>query len=151
MSTDPSAARLELLQGTLDLLILRTLLPGPAHGSRILIADGNYAHRTNSHPRARVIHLNLRPGLLTVDQVLETVAEAVPVEAAAVMAPDNGSHSDAADRYAGVLGGDVPFAALERDDFYAACKSDDVVVVVATGDTRYFANVLLTIGALPES
>jgi hypothetical protein len=24
--------RIELLQGTLDLLILRTLLPGPAHG-----------------------------------------------------------------------------------------------------------------------
>lgn len=35
MSTDPSAARLELLQGTLDLLILRTLLPGPAHGYAI--------------------------------------------------------------------------------------------------------------------
>src|SRR5438552_13253286 len=29
------APRLELLQGTLDLLILRTLLPGPAHGHAI--------------------------------------------------------------------------------------------------------------------
>ena len=28
-------SRLELLQGTLDLLILRTLLPGPAHGHAI--------------------------------------------------------------------------------------------------------------------
>jgi len=28
-------ARIELLQGTLDLLILRTLLPGPAHGHAI--------------------------------------------------------------------------------------------------------------------
>src|SRR5579872_4762513 len=28
-------ARLELLQGTLDLLILRTLLPGPTHGHAI--------------------------------------------------------------------------------------------------------------------
>jgi transcriptional regulator len=28
-------ARLELLQGTLDLLVLRTLLPGPAHGHAI--------------------------------------------------------------------------------------------------------------------
>jgi PadR family transcriptional regulator, regulatory protein PadR len=27
--------RLELLQGTLDLLVLRTLLPGPAHGHAI--------------------------------------------------------------------------------------------------------------------
>jgi transcriptional regulator len=37
MSTrDASAAdRIELLQGTLDLLILRTLQPGPAHGHAI--------------------------------------------------------------------------------------------------------------------
>src|SRR5437868_3004793 len=30
-----SVKRMELLQGTLDLLILRTLLPGPAHGHAI--------------------------------------------------------------------------------------------------------------------
>jgi len=31
----PDDDRIELLQGTLDLLILRTLLPGPAHGHAI--------------------------------------------------------------------------------------------------------------------
>jgi PadR family transcriptional regulator PadR len=35
MSTREAADRIELLQGTLDLLILRTLLPGPAHGHAI--------------------------------------------------------------------------------------------------------------------
>jgi transcriptional regulator len=35
MSTVQDAGRIELLQGTLDLLILRTLLPGPAHGHAI--------------------------------------------------------------------------------------------------------------------
>jgi PadR family transcriptional regulator PadR len=34
MSLKPSP-RVELLQGTLDLLILRTLVPGPAHGHAI--------------------------------------------------------------------------------------------------------------------
>jgi PadR family transcriptional regulator PadR len=35
MSTREAGDRVELLQGTLDLLILRTLLPGPAHGHSI--------------------------------------------------------------------------------------------------------------------
>ena len=35
MSTRNSSGRLELLQGTLDLLVLRTLLFGPAHGHAI--------------------------------------------------------------------------------------------------------------------
>src|ERR1043165_8038670 len=32
---EPKTSRMELLQGTLDLLILRTLLPGPNHGHAI--------------------------------------------------------------------------------------------------------------------
>jgi transcriptional regulator len=35
MSAKKQKERIELLQGTLDLLILRTLLPGPAHGHAI--------------------------------------------------------------------------------------------------------------------
>ena len=35
MSTEETGGRIELLQGTLDLLILRTLLPGPRHGHAI--------------------------------------------------------------------------------------------------------------------
>jgi PadR family transcriptional regulator PadR len=35
MSTREAGDRVELLQGTLDLLILRTLMPGPAHGHSI--------------------------------------------------------------------------------------------------------------------
>lgn len=35
MSTKEQRERIELLQGTLDLLILRTLLRGPAHGHAI--------------------------------------------------------------------------------------------------------------------
>jgi PadR family transcriptional regulator, regulatory protein PadR len=38
MSTEDDHDRVELLQGTLDLLILRTLLPGPTHGHAIMKA-----------------------------------------------------------------------------------------------------------------
>jgi PadR family transcriptional regulator, regulatory protein PadR len=38
MSTKAQKKRIELLQGTLDLLILRTLLLGPAHGHAIATA-----------------------------------------------------------------------------------------------------------------
>ena len=38
MSTRSSRARVELLQGTLDMLILRTLRLGPAHGHAIVKA-----------------------------------------------------------------------------------------------------------------
>ena len=38
MSTKEERQRIELLQGTLDLLILRTLLLGPAHGHAIATA-----------------------------------------------------------------------------------------------------------------
>jgi PadR family transcriptional regulator PadR len=36
-------ARVDLLQGTLDLLILRTLLPGPSHGHAV----AKHIHRTS--------------------------------------------------------------------------------------------------------
>lgn len=38
MSTEDADGRVELLQGTLDLLILRTLLLGPTHGHGIMRA-----------------------------------------------------------------------------------------------------------------
>ena len=38
MSTGEEAERIELLQGTLDLLVLRTLMAGPLHGHAIVKA-----------------------------------------------------------------------------------------------------------------
>jgi L-fucose mutarotase len=130
---------------------LLEVLATAGHGSRILIADGNYAHRTNSHPGARVIHLNLRPGLVTVAQVLEVVAEAVPVEAAAMMRPDDCTAPTLDADYKKYLQQDTPLRLLDRAEFYRACRGPALDATIATGDAQYFANILLTIGAMPPS
>ena len=123
-------------------------LAAAGHGSTVLIADANYAHSTGTRPGAPIVHLNLSPGTVTVDQVLAAVIAAIPVERATVMAPDDGSYSPVRDRYAGLLGEGVPVDVAPRADFKAACRGEDLALTVATGDDRYYTNVLLTIGAV---
>ncbi|MGM1065516.1 RbsD/FucU family protein, partial [Saccharothrix sp. Mg75] len=128
---------------------LLTALATAGHGSRVLIADANYAHRTNTHHRAEIVHLNLRPGLVAVDEVLEPVLSAVPVEAVHTMRPDEGGTPPVWAAYERLLGPDLPLRPLARQDFYDACRAPELAVCVATGDGRLYANVLLTIGFVP--
>jgi L-fucose mutarotase len=125
---------------------LLAALGAAGHGARVLIADANYSHTTNVYPGAALIHLNLRPGLVTVDQVLEPVIAMVPVESVSVMQPDDGSTPDVFARYRELLGDRLPLEPLGRLEFYATCREADLAVCVATGDDRLYANVLLTVG-----
>ena len=50
------------------------------HGTKILLADGNYPHLTGVPAGTTRIALNVTPGLLTVDQILTPLAETVPIE-----------------------------------------------------------------------
>jgi L-fucose mutarotase len=125
-------------------------LGAAGHGSQVLIADGNYPHTTGISPSTELIHLNLRPGLVTVDEVLELVIDAVPVEAAQVMNPDDGGEPSIMTTFRTLLGPDAPITGLARSDFYAAGRHPNVAVAVATGEERWYANILLTIGAIPS-
>ena len=125
---------------------LLTALASAGHGSKILIADGNYPYATGANPTALIVYLNLRPGLLGVDEILETIIEAVPLESAVVMIPADGTTVAAHAGYRGLLGAAVPFEELGRFEFYEASRNRDVAVVVASADLRIFANLLLTIG-----
>src|SRR6266853_3357195 len=58
MSTQREQEKLELLQGTLDMLILRTLLFGPAHGHTIA-----HAIESGSEDVLQVEHGSLYPAL----------------------------------------------------------------------------------------
>ena len=130
---------------------LLAALAAAGHGGRVLIADANYSHSTNVNPAAALIHLNLRPGLVTVDQVLEPVLAAVPIEDATVMRPDDGSTPEVFGRYRELLGAGYDLRPLGRLEFYAECRQPDLAVCVATGDQRLYANILLTIGYIIPS
>ncbi|GAA4427813.1 RbsD/FucU family protein [Georgenia halophila] len=135
-----------MLLGPLTHPDLLHALAAAGHGSQVLLADGNYPHATGANPGAPRIHLNLRPGLLDVDQVLEAVHATVPIEAAAVMTPDGGASVPAHESYRRLLGERVAWQELGRFEFYDACRGPDLAAVVATGDQRLYANLLLTIG-----
>jgi L-fucose mutarotase len=135
-----------MLLGPLTHPTLIGALAAAGHGSRVLIADGNYPHSTGCHERAVRIHLNLRPGLPTVDDVLGVLVQTIPIEAAAVMVPGTGDGVEAHAGFRLALPDSVSWAELGRFEFYDECKSDDVAVVIATGEERIYANLLLTIG-----
>lgn len=122
------------------------------HGSKILITDGNYPHQTGAPAAARRIYLNLAPGLLDVGQILEVLKQAVPIEQAGIMIPAPDAppellpdRIDAHDDYRAALP-DVEFVEISRWDFYDEAKKDDVGIVIASGEQRIYANLLLTIG-----
>ena len=131
------------------------------HSSKILIADGNYPFRTRCGPKARRVHLNLSPGVISVTQALEALLSSVPIEAAAVMDyPAEGPYALDADppiwsEIQSLLQASAsPCDALqriERFQFYEAASGPDVALLIATADQRIFANLLLTIGVVfPE-
>lgn len=123
-------------------------LASAGHGAKILLADGNYPHTTGVNPRCELISLNLAPGLLDVDQVLEVLKRTIPIEKAEIMVPASDAEPveiPAHDGYRAALPG-IEFGEISRWDFYGAARSEDVQIIVATGDQRLYANLLLTIG-----
>ncbi len=127
------------------------------HGSRLLIADGNYPFATTLGPRASLVNLNLSPGIVSCTQVLEAVAAAVPIEAAAVMDTlKTGPYAMTEDPpiwadFARILranGCGADLERIERFDFYRAAGGEDVALTIATAEQRIYANLLLTIGVV---
>ncbi|MFO1447029.1 MAG: RbsD/FucU family protein [Opitutaceae bacterium] len=127
--------------------ILRALASA-GHGSRVLIADGNYPLSTATPATASRVYLNLRPGCLTVTEVLATLATVLPIESALGMQTRDGAEAPIHGEIARLLGEGVPFVLKPRHDFYGEARSADTTLAIATGEQRRFANILLTIGVV---
>jgi len=117
------------------------------HGSRVLIADGNFPFATHTNPSAFRVYLNLRRGLVTVTDVLETLVDTIPIEAAHVMQPDDGVEPEIFSEFRALLPG-IELQPVGRFDFYDISGLPDVGLVIATGEARVYANLLLTIGVV---
>ncbi len=118
------------------------------HGSQVLIADGNYPFVTGSPSVAKKVSHNLSLGKVSETHVLATLVQSIPIEAATVMVPPVGAEQCIFVEFRGLLPGGLEITPLKRHEFYDLSRSPNTGVVVATGEQRRFANLLLTIGVV---
>ncbi len=134
---------------------INEILARAGHHSSILIADGNYPASTKRGPHAKIVSLNLTPGVVNCSQVFEAILSAVPVDKINVMGIDNGD-SYALDgdppiwvKYRKILAGknlDLDLEPIPKWDFYHTVMSDDHVLTIQTAEQELWANILLSIG-----
>jgi L-fucose mutarotase len=72
----------------------------------------------------------------------------VAVESALVMLPHDDLVPEIHQEFVEILEKGTPLAKVKRFEFYDAAKSADTCLVIATGESRRFANILLTIGVV---
>lgn len=123
-------------------------LASAGHGAQIVIADSNYPFAIKSHPNTPKVYLNLAPGKLTVTDVLEVLVDTVPIEAARAIDPEDGTEPAIFDEYRAILPDDVELGKLGRFPFYEAAQSPDTALMIATGEQRTWACIVLTIGVI---
>ena len=125
------------------------------HHAKILIADGNYPASSTLGPNAEQVSLNLSPGVVTCNQVLQALVTAIPIEEANTMNYETtGPYALAEDPPAWAQYRDTFKAAkldlelkpIEKWDFYEAVNTRDHVLTIQTADQERFANLLLSVG-----
>ena len=134
---------------------INAVLGAAGHHSTILIADGNYPASSKRGPRAELISLNLMPGVVTCNQVLQAILSAIPIETIQTM------QTETEGPYA--LDGDPPvwddyrktiaaanlavqLEPIEKWDFYKAVTTEDHVLTIQTADQQRYANILMSVG-----
>lgn len=125
------------------------------HHGKILIADGNYPASSTLGPNAELVSLNLSPGLVTCNQVLQALVTAIPIEEANTMNYETeGPYALSEDppvwnEYRATFQAaklDLELKPIKKWDFYEAVNTRDHVLTIQTADQQRFANLLLSIG-----
>ena len=135
--------------------VISRILAEAGHHATILIADGNYPASSKRGPRSEVVSLNLMPGLVSCNQVLEAILSAIPVDAIQTMMTEtSGPYALDGDppvwaeykETRSKAGIGVELAPIEKWEFYKQVATDDHVLTIQTGDTQRYANLLLSVG-----
>jgi L-fucose mutarotase len=121
-------------------------LASAGHGSTVLIADGNFPIATGAPAGIPRVFLNFAPDLLGVPDVLEYIVKAVPIEAATAPVPDDGSEPPIFPQYRALLPKEIEINKVKRFGFYDAVNQPELGLIIATGEKRPYACILLTIG-----
>lgn len=119
------------------------------HGAKILVGDSNYPVTVKANPSARIVFLNFVPGLIGGVDIIRAIAETVPIESAIYMEPPDRKMPAIVGEYRGLIDQAAPFEARGRFDFYEEALSPDTAVVIASGEQRVYANLLITVGVVP--
>jgi len=126
-------------------------LAAAGHGSKVLITDSNYPVATESGENANVVYLNLSPDTVKVTDVLSAIVDTVPIESAVGMTLPDGSLPPIFEDYRAILGERFEIEGMKHTEFKKAGMAPSVCLHVATGDTRIYSCILLTIGYItPE-
>lgn len=127
---------------------LLAALASSGHGDQVLLADSNFPVVGKCPPQAEIIYLNLAPGVLSVTGVLKVLLDAANFESAAVMIMDTGQEAPIVTEFRSLLPAGTKFDLLGRQEFYQAVSSPKTTVIIATGEQRLYANLLLTVGVV---
>ena len=134
---------------------INAIIGAAGHHSKILIADGNYPSSSKKGPNAKLVSMNLMPGLITCSQALQAVLSAVPIEKIETMMYEtSGPYALSEDppvwnEYRTVMKSmdvGLQLEPIEKWEFYKAVTTEDHVLTIQTADQQRFANILLSIG-----
>ncbi len=134
---------------------INEVLGRAGHHAKILIADGNYPASTKKGPHAKVVCMNLTPGVITCAQALRAVLSAIPIDLVSTMGiPADDPYAKLGEPpvwndYRQILqecGLSVALEPILKWDFYKAVESSDHVLTIQTADQALWANVLLSVG-----
>jgi L-fucose mutarotase len=132
-----------------------SIIARAGHHGKILIADGNYPASSTLGPNAKLVSLQLMPGVPTVTQVLAAILATVPIDRANTMDYERTGpyalHEDPPvwpqfRQTIKAAGLKIELEPIEKWQFYKDVSTSDHILTIQTADQQRFANLLLTIG-----